>query len=165
MGQAHPKPVWHFSRRGEPPCVLSNQELLLLAEFGHLRGDDLLWRRDFEGWKTIRSFLGNVTTPPVSSTVLLPSHRSKLVPRAALVDRVVFAGLLAAVVLAGVLGIALHKSVSTDTQPGASVSTDAHSAMTNLYSNATEHPSAFNESQRPTTNSAKQSESKGQSEE
>jgi cytoskeletal protein RodZ len=165
MNQA-PKPVWHFSRRDEPPCVLSNQELLLLAEFGHLRGDDLLWRRDFEGWKTIRSLLG--TAAPVPSTVSFASQRrSKLVSRAALISRLVFSGFLAAVVLVALLGNAFHKSLTTDTQPETSASTEAHSAMTTLYSNSTEPHSAFSEAQRSgeraSANVAKQSEPEGQS--
>ena len=76
MGQAHPKPVWHLSRRDERPCVLSNQELLLLAKLGHLRADDLLWRPDFDGWKTVRSLLGHETAELLPSSISL-SERPK----------------------------------------------------------------------------------------
>jgi hypothetical protein len=164
MAQAHPKPVWHLSRGDEAPCVLSDQELLLLAELGHLRADDLLWRPGFDGWRTVRSLLGHVTAPPLPSSVslserpkqigakatpLLSRYQKKsgspgLIESTAFLGRVEhprnLAGLLVATVLAGVLGLAMHKSFATDTQPALqySASTEPHSASTEPHSASTE---------------------------
>jgi hypothetical protein len=136
MTQAHLKPVWQISRGDERPCLLSDRELLTLAELGHLQANDLLWRPGFEGWRTVRSLMGHLTTPPP-----LPGDRPKQICARAPsllrgayrhIGRVEFdleaflrrakqprnlAGLLAAVVLVGALGIAFHKSLGTDTQP------------------------------------------------
>jgi hypothetical protein len=164
MAQAHPKPVWHLSRGDEAPCVLSDQELLLLAELGHLRADDLLWRPGFDGWRTVRSLLGHVTAPPLPSSIslserpkqigakatpLLSRYQKKsgspgLIESTAFLGRVErprnLAGLLVATVLVGVLGFAMHKSFATDTQPALqySASTEPHSASTEPHSASTE---------------------------
>ena len=87
MGQAHSKPVWHLTRRDERPCVLSNQELLLLAKLGHLRADDLLWRTDFDGWKTVRSLLGHETAHPLSSSMSLSERPRQSVKAASSLSR------------------------------------------------------------------------------
>jgi hypothetical protein len=222
MGQAHPKPIWHLSRRDERPCALSNQELLLLAELGHLRADDLLWTPDFDGWRTVRSLLGHVTAPPLPSSISLSERPKQIGAKATLLlsryqkksgsrgliestaasrrlhgiatlncNRLTLAGLLVAVVLVGVLGIAMHKSFATDTQPALqcaastephsvatepqSASTEPHSAATEfydasteLYAASTELYAASTEPQQPTelatANAVNPSESSGQAE-
>jgi hypothetical protein len=238
MGQAHLKPVWHLSRRDERPCVLSNQELLLLAKLGHLRADDLLWRPDFDGWKTVRSLLGHETAHPssislserprqigVKATPSLSRYqksgspglirptaasrtldgiatliRTRLTEHVArwwdeftllasdclgtiqlygrgasrhikrlkfdlmsFLDRVEhprnLAGLLVAMVLAGVLGIAMHKFFATDPQPGPkyTASNESRSAATELSAASTELPT-----EPATVNAEKPSESASQ---
>lgn len=206
MGQAHPKPVWHLTRKDERPCVLSDQELLLLAELGHLRADDLLWRPGFDGRRTVRSLLGHVTAPPLPSSTSLSERPKQTGAKATpslsrykkksglpgliestAVDRVAYprnlAGLLVAVVLVGVLGIAMHKSFYTQPalQCAASIephsaatelyaaSAEPHSAATELYASSIEPHSASTEPQQPksesaTANAVKPSESTGQAE-
>jgi hypothetical protein len=137
MTQAHLKPVWQISRGDERPCLLSDRELLMLAELGHLQANDLLWRSRFEGWRTVRSLMGDLTTPPLPPSIL-QKDRPKICAKASSlswsthrhsgrVDLETFVGrakqprnlvgLLAAVILVGALGIACHKSFATDTQP------------------------------------------------
>jgi hypothetical protein len=65
QAQVHAKPVWHLSRGGEQPCLLSDRELLLLAELGHLRATDLLWRHGFDGWRTANSIPSLLIPPPL----------------------------------------------------------------------------------------------------
>ena len=236
MGQAHPKPVWHLSRRDERPCVLSNQELLLLAKLGHLRADDLLWRPDFDGWKTVRSLLGHETASerpkqigvkaaPSLSRYQKSGSRGLIRPTAAsrtldgiarrictrLTEHVArwrgefpllasdcvrtiqlygrgasrhikrfkfdlvsflhrvehprnLAGLLVAMVLVGVLGIAMHKSFATDPQPGPkyTASNESRSAATELCAASTELPTepATANAEKP-SKSASQNNSEG----
>jgi hypothetical protein len=190
VGQAHPKPVWHLSRRDERPCTLSNRELLLLAKLGHLRADDLLWRPDFDGWRTVRSLLGHVTAPPLPSSISLSERPKQIGAKAtpllsgyqkkpgspslieAFLDRVEhtrnLAGLLVAVVLVGVLCIAIHKSFATAPKPARQASAEPHAAATELYAVSTEPHSASTEPQQPTkqatANAVKPSESTSQAE-
>jgi hypothetical protein len=242
MGQAHSKPVWHLTRRDERPCVLSNQELLLLAKLGHLRADDLLWRPDFDGWKTVRSLLGHETAHPLPISMSLSERPSQIGVKAApslsryqksgsprlitptaasrkrdgiatliftrltehvarwwdefpllasdclgtiqlygrdasrhikrfkfdlvsFLDRVEhprnLAGLLVAMVLVGVLGMAVHKSFATDPQPApkCTASNESHSATTELHTASTELAT-----EPATANAEKTSESTGQKE-
>ena len=143
MAQAPPKPVWHLLRTGERPCVVSDQELLVLAELGHLRADDSLWRPDFHGYRTVRSLLGHGRVAPAPSLILL-SERSKRINVEAIPDflgpvettapaqklrsatlgganrhikLVGVVGLLIVVALVGVLGLAMHSSLAIESQP------------------------------------------------
>ncbi len=59
MPQAHSKDVWCLARANEPPCVLSTRELLILAQLGRLRADDLVWRSGSSAKRSIRSMLGS----------------------------------------------------------------------------------------------------------
>jgi hypothetical protein len=216
--------------------VLSNQELLLLAKLGHLRADDLLWRPDFDSWKTVRSLVGHETADLLPSSVSLsgrpkqigvnatpslsryqksgspglikPTAASRRLDVATLIctrlteqvarwrgefpllateclgtiqlyrrggsrhikrfkfDSVSFldrvehawnlAGLLVAMVLVGVLGIAMHKSFATDPQPAPNCtpSNESRSAATELSTELPTEPA--------TANVEKTSESTGQ---
>ena len=87
MAQAHSKRVWHLSRRDERPCVLSDQELLLLAELGHLRADDLLWRPGFDGYRAVRSLLGQITIPALPSHISLSERQQISVKATPLLSR------------------------------------------------------------------------------
>ena len=110
----------------------------MLAELGHLQANDLLWRPGFEGWRTVRSLMGDLTTPPLPPSILQKDRPKQICAKASSlswsthrhsgrVDLETFlgrakqprnlAGLLAAVILVGALGIAFHKSFATDTQP------------------------------------------------
>jgi hypothetical protein len=162
MAKAHPKPVWRFSRGNEPICVLSNQELLFLAELGHLRADDLLWRPDFDDWRTVRSLLGHASPLPHSISL---RERAKQIGAWATtllsdIKRIEFdtrghpqnLGLLVAMVLLGVLGIATHGSFAIDTRPALQCT-----ASTELQSGVTAEPQQFS----VTTAAEKPSESTG----
>jgi GYF domain 2 len=46
---------WYLSRGNQQWGPLGDRELLLLAERGGLREDDLLWKPGFESWKPVRS--------------------------------------------------------------------------------------------------------------
>ena len=46
---------WYLSRGDQQWGPLGDRELLLLAERGGLRKDDLLWKPGFELWKPVRS--------------------------------------------------------------------------------------------------------------
>jgi len=130
MAQANPKRVWHLSRRDEPPCVVSDKELLLLAELGHLRADDMLWRPDFDGYRTVRSLLGNIpapkqirveATPPspgaVETTELYTMPTTALGRTKRRINLVGAVGLLVAVVLLAGLGLAAYRFLATDPEP------------------------------------------------
>jgi len=130
MAQANPKRVWHLSRRDELPCVVSDQELLLLAELGHLRADDMLWRPDFDGYRTVRSLLGNIpapeqirveATPPspgaVETTELYTMPTTELGRTKRRINLVGAVGLLVAVVLLAGLRLAAYRFLATDPEP------------------------------------------------
>jgi hypothetical protein len=135
IAQANPKRVWHLSRRDEAPCVVSDQELLLLAKLGHLRADDMLWGPDFDGYRPVRSLLGDVPAskqirveaPPPSGgavpggavettdlytmpTTTLGSAKRRLNP-----IRVV--GLLVGMALLAGLGFVTYSFLATDPEP------------------------------------------------
>jgi hypothetical protein len=74
MAQVQPKPVWHLSRGQEKQSRISDQELLLLAELGHLKPNDLLWKPGFEGWRAANSVPGILTPPCLPGSV--PSLRA-----------------------------------------------------------------------------------------
>jgi len=162
MAQANPKRVWHLSRRDERPCVVSNQELLLLAELGHLRADDMLWRPDFDGYRTVGSLLGDVpapkqirveATPPslgaVETTTLYTMPTTTLGSAKRRLNLVGVVGLLVAVALLAGLGLVTYRSLATDPQPGpqdaaltepAPASAESHSASTDSTSTHVQQP-------------------------
>src|SRR5688572_9786048 len=45
---------WYLARGDKRFGPLGNRELLLLAERGGLKTDDLLWKPGFESWKPVR---------------------------------------------------------------------------------------------------------------
>jgi hypothetical protein len=130
MAQANPKRVWHLSRRDEPPCVVSDQELLQLAKLGHLRADDMLWGPDFDGYRPVRSLLGDVPapkqirvepTPPspgaVETTKLYTMPTTALGSTKRRINLVGAVGLLVAVVLLAGLGLAAYRFLATNPEP------------------------------------------------
>jgi GYF domain 2 len=74
MAQVQPKAVWHLLRGQEKQGCISDQELLLLAELGHLKPNDLLWRPGFDGWRAANSVPGILTPPRLPGSV--PSLRA-----------------------------------------------------------------------------------------
>jgi hypothetical protein len=60
--------AWHLSRGNKTHGPITHRELLLLAELGQVRGDDLLWRAGFYGWRTANSLPGLLTPPPLPNT-------------------------------------------------------------------------------------------------
>jgi hypothetical protein len=53
-GADTPKFSWYLARGDQQWGPLADRELLLLAERGGLKTDDLLWRPGFESWKPVR---------------------------------------------------------------------------------------------------------------
>ncbi len=130
MAQANPKRVWHLSRRDEPPCVVSDQELLLLAKLGHLRADDMLWGPDFNGYRPVRSLLGDVpaaeqirveaTRPPlgaVETTDLYTMPTTTLGGAKRRLNLVGVVGLLVGMALLAGLGLVTYSFLATDPEP------------------------------------------------
>ena len=64
MTQGQGSAVWHLCRDDEQTGPLSERELYMLAELGHLRPGDLLWRPGFSDWKPAESVPGLLTPPP-----------------------------------------------------------------------------------------------------
>ena len=54
-------PTWYLARGDQQWGPLADRELLLLAERGGLKTDDLLWRPGFESWKPVRDVAGELT--------------------------------------------------------------------------------------------------------
>jgi GYF domain 2 len=70
MVRMRPRPVWHLRRGQKLYGRVSDRELRLLVELGHLKSDDLLWRPGFGGWKSAESVPGVLAPaqlPPVHS--------------------------------------------------------------------------------------------------
>jgi hypothetical protein len=61
------EPSWYLSRGDKRYGPLADRELLLLAEQGGLRTDDLLWRPGFTAWKSVNIVCG-VKASPTSTT-------------------------------------------------------------------------------------------------
>jgi len=49
------KPSWYLARGDKRYGPLADRELLLLAERGGLRTDDLLWKPGFDSWKSVHA--------------------------------------------------------------------------------------------------------------
>jgi GYF domain 2 len=60
-------PSWYLSRGDQQWGPLGDRELLLLAERGGLRKDDLLWKPGFEAWKPVRSVCDLGESPAIAS--------------------------------------------------------------------------------------------------
>jgi hypothetical protein len=135
MAQANPKRVWHLSRQDEPPCVVSDQELLLLAKLGHLRADDMLWGPDFDGYRPVRSLLGDLpaskqirveAAPPsggavsggaVETTDLYTMPITTLGGSKRRLNPISAVGLLVGMALLAGLGFVTYSFLATDPEP------------------------------------------------
>jgi GYF domain 2 len=69
MVRAEARFAWHLKRGQKIYSSISHRELRLLAELGHLRPDDLLWRPGLGSWTSVSSVPG---APP-----LLPPRESQ----------------------------------------------------------------------------------------
>ncbi len=58
MVSAEASSAWHLKRGQKIYSPISHPELRLLAELGHLRPDDLLWRAGLAGWRPASSVPG-----------------------------------------------------------------------------------------------------------
>jgi GYF domain 2 len=61
-------PAWYLARGDKQYGPLADRELLLLAERGGLRNDDLLWRPGFEAWKPVHTVCDLGSSTPIAST-------------------------------------------------------------------------------------------------
>jgi hypothetical protein len=62
MDRAEARFAWHLKRGQKIYSSISHRELRLLAELGHLRPDDLLWRPGLSSWTSVSSVPG---VPPL----------------------------------------------------------------------------------------------------
>jgi hypothetical protein len=62
MVRAEAKFAWHLKRGQKIYSAISHRELRLLAELGHLRPEDLLWRPGLRSWRSASSVPG---VPPL----------------------------------------------------------------------------------------------------
>lgn len=64
------KPSWYLARGDQQWGPLADRELLLLAERGGLKTDDLLWRPGFQSWKPVRDVCdaGDLLESPPTQT-------------------------------------------------------------------------------------------------
>jgi len=69
-GAETPKPAWYLARGDQQWGPLADRELLLLAERGGLKTDDLLWRPGFQSWKPVHEVCdgGDLLGSPAPST-------------------------------------------------------------------------------------------------
>jgi hypothetical protein len=65
---------WYLSRGDQQWGPLGDRELLLLAERGGLRQDDLLWKPGFESWKPVRSVCDLGASPATAPAQQAPAH-------------------------------------------------------------------------------------------
>jgi hypothetical protein len=70
-------PAWHLARGEEQYGPLTDRELLLLAERGGLKADDLLWRQGFDDWKPVSAVCG------ATAQAAIPASRDTTVQDAA----------------------------------------------------------------------------------
>lgn len=66
MVRVHRRRVWHLRRGQKLYGRISDGELRLLVELGHLKSNDLLWRSGFGGWKSAESVPGVLAPPSLS---------------------------------------------------------------------------------------------------
>jgi hypothetical protein len=68
VGEAEQRAAsWYLARGDKRYGPLADRELLLLAERGGLRTDDLLWKPGFTSWKSVHAVCGAGTAPQAAS--------------------------------------------------------------------------------------------------
>ncbi len=75
---------WYLTRGGTQYGPLADRELLLLAERGGLRADDLLWKAGFNGWKPVGEVCDlatNKAAPPSAEALPQPVATASITPR------------------------------------------------------------------------------------
>jgi hypothetical protein len=75
-GAETPKPSWYIARGDKRWGPLADRELLLLAERGGLKTDDLLWRPGFQSWRPVREVCaaGDLIESQSSRSASVPNH-------------------------------------------------------------------------------------------
>src|SRR5262245_15689129 len=74
-GEVGPRATsWYLARGDKRYGPLADRELLLLAERGGLRTDDLLWKPGFTSWKPVHAVCG----VKLSSEIVTPKHSTPL---------------------------------------------------------------------------------------
>jgi hypothetical protein len=71
---------WYLSRGEEQHGPLTDRELLLLAERGGLKPDDLLWKPGFDGWKPVHAVCGAVAPAAAPATSAAPVQDAEYFP-------------------------------------------------------------------------------------
>jgi hypothetical protein len=59
MLQVGSEPLWQLKRGQTVYNRISNRELLLLVDLGHLKPGDLLWKPGLGGWKSAEALRGS----------------------------------------------------------------------------------------------------------
>jgi GYF domain 2 len=76
-GEAGPRaPSWYLARGDKRYGPLADRELLLLAERGGLRTDDLLWKPGFSSWKPVHAVCDLKTSPEVTSRKIASTQKA-----------------------------------------------------------------------------------------
>jgi hypothetical protein len=92
MLQVGSEPVWQLKRGQTVYKRISDRELLLLVELGHLKPRDLLRKPGLGGWKSAEALRGLITTPQ------RPSGRSFIAQAYAVQTKALLAAALEAVI-------------------------------------------------------------------
>jgi GYF domain 2 len=128
-------PVWHLRRGLKVYGRVSDRELRLLVEYGHLKANDLLWRSGFGGWKSAASVPGVLTPAP-----LAPAQSSTAQSLTAKIGALfshhwgILVGFLMAAVLGGSIDVAMRASATGTETSEKAVSLQAQGLQTTAAS-------------------------------
>ncbi len=73
-------PAWYLARGDKQWGPLADRELLLLAERGGLKTDDLLWKPGFETWKPVHAVCDLGSSTPIASAQDVAPQDAEYVP-------------------------------------------------------------------------------------
>src|SRR6185503_7777144 len=80
-GEAGPRaPSWYLARGDKRYGPLADRELLLLAERGGLRTDDLLWKPGFSSWRSVHAVCDLKTSAASHKVALKQNALRPVVP-------------------------------------------------------------------------------------
>jgi hypothetical protein len=127
--------VWHLRRGPKLYSRISDRELRLLAELGHLKSKDLLWRSGFGGWKSAASVPGVLAPAPLapgqsSTAQSLTAKISALFSHRLMQRWGILVGFLIAAVLGGSIDVAMRASATGTETSEKAVSLQAQGLQT-----------------------------------
>ncbi len=71
---------WYLLHGGEQYGPLTDRELLLLAERGGLKPEDLLWKPGFDDWKPVHAACGAIAPAAIPAASMAPAQDAEHVP-------------------------------------------------------------------------------------